>query len=162
MQQAVNDGLEAAIAKCRSGMPMREVQKAIASVAVKHGVRFLHQPMIRILVHESSHLKRDARSDTTNVNDDPLFINDCWRWLETAAASKAQTSTQLQQVRSTCQIPERLESGMVINIRPIYVEGHHACVQWANGWTSSTVDGGLAVQAEGTIFINDHGETEEM
>jgi methionine aminopeptidase len=161
LQQAASDGLEAAITKCRSGMPIQELQNIIASVAVKNGVRSLQQPMIRILVHHScSHFKRDLSN--TNIKDEYFLVNDGWKWLETTATTKIKKMTQERNGSDKFQIPERLESGMVINIRPIYVEGHYACVQWANGWTGSTVDGGLAAQAEGTIFINHHGEAEKL
>jgi hypothetical protein len=107
-------------------MPMQEIQNIIASVAVKNGVRSLQQPMIRILVHHScTHFKRDLSN--TNIKDKCFLVNDGWKWLETTATTKIKTTQELIG-SDKFQIPERLESGMVINIRPIYVEGHYACV----------------------------------
>jgi len=46
---------------------------------------------------------------------------------------------------------------MVITIEPIFVEGHHAYVTWEDGWTCSTIDGGLAAQFKHTLLINEKG-----
>ena len=44
---------------------------------------------------------------------------------------------------------------MVITIEPILVEGHKADIVWNNGWTRSTVDGGLASQLKHTVLVTD-------
>jgi len=55
---------------------------------------------------------------------------------------------------------QRLEAGMIFTIEPVLVEGHHAHVTWEDGWTTCTVDGGLAAQFEHTILINEIGPPE--
>ena len=47
--------------------------------------------------------------------------------------------------------------GMTFTIEPIFVEGHHASINWDNGWTVCTVDGGLAAQFQHTVLITEGG-----
>ena len=162
LQQAAMDGLEAAIAACQPGTSLQEVQNILIAVAANNGVRFLQQQsMIRLLARHPSHFNRDlTMSSNNNIKDQYIDMDNGWKWLEGAATSKMNHFNPARNQRDEFEIPERLQSGMVINLRPIYVEGHYACAKWANGWTSSTVDGGLAAQAEATILINNCGEAE--
>lgn len=56
----------------------------------------------------------------------------------------------------------RLQPGMVITIEPVLVEGHHAFATWDDGWTITTMDGGLAAQFEHTVLITDYGPPEVL
>jgi len=46
---------------------------------------------------------------------------------------------------------------MIFTIGVIFCEGHYAHALWTNGWTRSTVDGGLAAQFKHTVLITDTG-----
>jgi len=54
----------------------------------------------------------------------------------------------------------KLKAGMVLTVEPCLVEGHGAHITFADGWTISTVDGGLSCQMEHTIYINETGPPE--
>mmetsp|Transcript_5227 Transcript_5227/g.6950 ORF Transcript_5227/g.6950 Transcript_5227/m.6950 type:complete len:304 (+) Transcript_5227:151-1062(+) len=50
-----------------------------------------------------------------------------------------------------------LVPGLVFTIEPIFCQGSMKFYEHADGWTVSTVDGGLAAQYEHTIIITDNG-----
>jgi methionyl aminopeptidase len=54
---------------------------------------------------------------------------------------------------------ERIElrPGLIFTIEPMLTEHSAECMEWEDGWTVSTVDGGLAAQFEHTVYISQHG-----
>ena len=50
-----------------------------------------------------------------------------------------------------------LKTGMMLSISPLLVEGHSACAQWSNGFTSAAVDGGIGAQFGATVLLTDDG-----
>ncbi|KAJ2783925.1 hypothetical protein H4R18_001408 [Coemansia javaensis] len=53
--------------------------------------------------------------------------------------------------------PGAMEPGMAFTIEPIVCQGAAAGVQWPDGWTVSTADGGRAAQFEHTLVITQGG-----
>lgn len=54
----------------------------------------------------------------------------------------------------------RLEPGMIITVEPLLVEGHHAYITWTDGWSTCTVDGGMAAQFKHMVLIKESGPPE--
>lgn len=50
-----------------------------------------------------------------------------------------------------------LQAGMVITVEPMVVQGSGSVTKWADGWTITTVDRGLAAQFEHMLLINPDG-----
>ncbi|KAJ2802476.1 hypothetical protein H4R20_003261, partial [Coemansia guatemalensis] len=53
--------------------------------------------------------------------------------------------------------PGVMQAGMAFTIEPILCQGQAGGLQWPDGWTIATIDGGRSAQFEHTILITDGG-----